>query len=281
MTSNGAMTVDDRSGWVPWGVDVERPSAARMYDYYLGGSHNFPIDREVAEETIRAYPDARHLAHANRDYLRRVVTFLADAGVDQFLDLGSGIPTRNNVHEVAFWSNPSARTVYVDSDPVVIAHSSALLADVPTAIVVRADLRDAALVLGNPVVRDFLDFQRPIAVLMLAVLPFVAESDNPADIIAAYRQPMVEGSYIALTHGTGDYRPAETAKVVDLYTRASQPITWRSREQVARLLAGFELVPPGLVDMIHWRPDGATESPDPLGGDVARYSTYAAVGRLV
>jgi hypothetical protein len=260
---------------------VERPSAARMYDYYLGGSHNFPSDRQVAEDAIRVWPDARHLARASRDFLRRAVTFLADAGIDQFLDLGSGIPTRNNVHEVVFWRNPSARTVYVDSDPVAIAHSNALLADVPSAVAVRADLRDPALVLEHPMVRGFLDFQRPVAVLMVAVLPFVSYSDGPDRIIAAYRRATVAGSYMALTHGTGDYRPAQTAKVVDLYTKARQPITWRSRQEVAGLLAGYELVSPGLVDMIAWRPDDSAGELDLAAGDAARYSTYAAIGRRV
>lgn len=227
------------------------------------------------------WPDARELARESRDFLRRAVTFLADAGVDQFLDLGSGIPTRNNVHEVVFWRNPSARTVYVDSDPVAIAHSNALLADVPSAVAVRADLRDPALVLGNRVVRDFLDFQRPVAVLMIAVLPFVSPDDGPDRIVAAYRQATVAGSYLAVTHGTGDYRPAQTAKVVDLYTKARQPITWRSRQEVAGLLAGYELVPPGLVDMTDWRPDDSAAKQDPAGVDAARYSTYAAIGRRV
>ena len=269
----------DRPRWETLGdVDVQRASAARIYDYYLGGSHNFPVDRKVAEEVIRAWPDARHLAHAGRAFLRRAVTFLADLGIDQFLHLGSGIPTRNNVHEVAFWSNPSARTVYVDSDPVAIAHSATLLADVPSAVAVHADLRDPALVLGHPVVREFLDFRRPVAVLMIAALPFVADSDGPGQIIAAYRQATVTGSYIAMAHGTRDYRPVEADRVITLYTNASQPITWRSRQQVAGLLAGYELVPPGLVDIIHWRPDAA-EGIDPLHGDVTRYSTFAAVGR--
>lgn len=265
-----------RPAWVPSDVDMERPSAARMYDYYLGGSHNLPADQEMAEATIRAWPDVRHLAYANRAFLRRAVTFLAEAGVDQFLDLGSGIPTRDSVHEVATRIDPGARTVYVDSDAVAVSHARALLADVPGATAVQADLRDPEALLALPEVRGFLDFGRPVGVLMLAVLPFVAEADDPAEIVGRYRDATAPGSYLAISHGTGDYRPAETRKVEDVYTQASNSIALRSRRRLGELLAGYELVEPGLVDMIRWRPG---DEPDPLGGDVTRYSMLAAVGR--
>lgn len=268
---------DHRPAWVPSDVDMERPSAARMYDYFLGGSHNLPADQDLAEETIRAWPDVRHLAHANRAFLRRAVTFLAGAGIDQFLDLGSGIPTGDSVHEVAAPMSPAARTVYVDCDPVAVGHGRALLADVPGATAVLADLRDPAALLALPEVSGFLDFDRPVAVLMLAVLPFVAEADDPAAIIAAYRAATVPGSYLALSHGTGDYRPTEARRVEDVYTQASHSVAPRSRRRLGELLAGYELVPPGLVDMIRWRPESGFR--DPLGGDVARYSMLAAVGR--
>jgi hypothetical protein len=269
---------DHRPAWVPSDVDMERPSAARMYDYYLGGSHNLPADQELAEETIRAWPDVRHLAHANRAFLRRAVTFLAEAGVDQFLDLGSGIPTRDSAHQVAARVNPAARTMYVDVDPVTVGHGRALLAQEPLAGVVAADLRSPEAVLGLPEVRGFLDLGRPVAVLMLAVLPFVAEADHPAEIVAGYREGTAPGSYLAISHGTADYRPAQIRKVEDVYNQSSNSIALRSRRRLQELLQGYELVAPGLVDMIHWRPDGDGRA-DPLGGDVARYSMLAAVGR--
>lgn len=269
-----------RPAWVPSDVDMERPSAARMYDYYLGGSHNLPADQELAEATIRAWPDVRHLAHANRAFLRRAVTYLAEAGVDQFLDLGSGIPTGQSAHEVAARVAPGARTVYVDLDPVTVGHGRALLEEVPGATAVRADLRRPELVLGLPEVRGFLDFARPVAVLMLAVLPFVSEADDPAEIVAGYREGTAAGSHIAISHGTGDYRPARIRKVEDVHEQPSSSIALRSRRRLGELLEGYELVPPGLVDMIHWRPD-ADAAADPLGGDVTRYSMLAAVGRKV
>ena len=269
-----------RPVWAPDDIDIETPSAARMYDYYLGGSHNFAADRELAEQTIQAWPDAPHLCRANRALLRRVVAYLA-GGVDQFLDLGSGIPTVGAVHEVARELNPNARTVYVDSDAVAVAHSRALLDGVPHAGVVHEDLREPERVLADPELTDLLDLNRPVAVLMFAVLPFVPDEDDPWAIVAAYRDATAPGSYLAMSHGTDDYRPAAAHKVVDVYTRASHSMTLRTRERIGSLLEGYELVPPGLVDMIHWRPEPEGDLPDPLGGDVTRYSMLAAVGRRI
>lgn len=249
-----------------------------MYDYYLGGSHNFAADRQLAEQAISAWPDVAHLVRANRAFLRRAVSYLA-RGVSQFLDLGSGVPTVGNVHEVAQAVNGNARVVYVDSDPVAVAHSRSILADVPAAGVVHADLRAPAAVLGAVQRAGLLNVNQPIAVLMFAVLPFVPDEDDPAAIVAAYRDATVPGSYLALSHGTDDYRPEDARAVSEVYTRASHTMRLRSRAQIAAMLDGYELVDPGLVDMIHWRPDPDGGLPDPLDGDVARYSMLAAVGR--
>ena len=267
-----------RPAWAPDEVDIETPAAARMYDYYLGGSHNFAADRELAEQAIRAWPDVQHLVRANRAFLRRSVSYLA-RGVNQFLDLGSGVPTVGNVHEVALAANPHARIAYVDSDPVAVAHSRTILADVPAAGVVHADLRDAQTVLAAVEAAGLLDLRLPVAVLMFAVLPFVPDEDDPAGIVAAYRDATIPGSYLALSHGTDDYRPEDARAVSDVYTRASHTMTLRSRAQIAAILDGYELVEPGLADMIHWRPDPDGGLPDPLDGDVTRYSMLAAVGR--
>ena len=266
-----------RPAWVPDEVDVETPSAARMYDYYLGGSHNFAADRRLADETVRVWPDVKHLARANRAFLRRAVSALVDAGVEQFLDLGAGIPTVGSVHETAQSANRYARTVYIDADLVAVAHGTALLADDPNTAVVHADLRDPATVLDGVTATGLLDLSQPVAVLMLAVLPFVPDADDPAGIVAAYRDASAPGSYLALSHGTDDYRPEAAHRAEDVYRRAAQPMTLRSRAEIAALFGGYELLEPGVVDMIHWRP--GPEVIDPLDGDVARYSMLAAVGR--
>ena len=267
-----------RPVWAPDSIDIETPSAARMYDYYLGGSHNFAADRALGEEVIRAFPDSRELCQANRAFLHRALATLCDLGIDQFLDLGSGIPTVSNVHEVARELNPEARTVYVDSDAVAFAHAQALLGDVPEAVFVRQDLRDPDAVLADPDVKGLLDFTRPIGVLLFSVLHFVSDEDDPKGILAAYREATVPGSYLAITHGTADYRPEEARAARGVYARSSHPVTSRSLESVRDLFDGYELIDPGLTDAILWRPD-PQGPPDPLGGDVSRYSLYGAVGR--
>ena len=267
-----------RPVWAPDEVEIEKPSTARMYDFYLGGSHNFAADRELAARTIEAWPDVPHLCQANRAFLRRCVTHLASIGIDQFLDLGSGIPTAGNVHEVVHAVNPGARVVYVDADAVAIAHSKALLAQVPEACAVYADLRDPVAVLGNPQVAGFLDLDRPVALLMFASLPFVPDQDDPVGIVAAYRDATASGSYLALSHGTSDYRPEAVRRVEDVYTQASHAMRLRSRADISAMMGGYQLLDPGLVDIIDWRPEPGS-APDPLGGDVTRYSMLAAVGR--
>ncbi len=255
-----------------------------MYDYFLGGSHNFAADRELAEQALSVFPDAPYVVRANRAFLRRAVTMLCGLGIDQFLDLGSGIPTVGNVHEVAHASNPAARIVYVDSDPVAAAHSAALLADEPLVQVLRADLRDPELVLREAAANGRLDLSRPVAVLLVSVLPFIPDADDPAGVVTVYRDGTVSGSYLAISHGTNDYQPEAVSEVEGLYTRTTQPGVFRSRAQILDLMPGYELVPPGLVDAILWRPEapeGADDRPDPLGGDVTRYSLLAAVGRRV
>jgi hypothetical protein len=262
-------------------VDPDVPNAARMYDYHLGGSHNFAADRAAADKARAAMPWIREAVRANRAFLGRAVRFCQAQGIDQFLDLGSGIPTAGNVHEIAVALNPAARTVYVDTDPVAVVHSRSILADEPRAIALEGDLREPAEILRAPGATEFLDFTRPIAVLMFAVLHFVPDEDDPAAIIDAYRRATVPGSYFALSHATGDYWPERARQTEDIYEKSRNAMTFRSRDQIAGLLTGYELVPPGLVDFTSWRPDTDPEAAaaDPLGGDVKRYSGYAAVGR--
>jgi hypothetical protein len=265
-----------RPAWAPDSIDIETPSVARMYDYLLDGSHNFAADRELAEEARRAFPHAREYCLANRAFLTRAVATLVGLGVRQFLDLGSGIPTASNVHEVAHAADTRARTVYVDCDPVAFAHGHAILREVPHATIVQHDLRDPAAVLADPHVVGFLDFSRPVAVLLSSVLPFIPDEDDPAALVAAYRDATVPGSYLAISHGTRDYQ--DTGELSKVYERASHQVTPRTREEIMAMLDGYELLEPGLTDAISWRPDPLAP-PDPFNGDVRVYSLYAAVGR--
>ena len=269
-----------RPNWAPDSIDIDRPSVARMYDYFLGGSHNFAADRQLAEQALSVFPDAPHIVRANRAFLERAVQYLCAAGIDQFLDLGSGIPTAGNVHEIVFAADPSARTVYVDADPVAVAHAKALLADVPQVGVLRADLRDADEVLKQAVAAG-LDLDRPLAVLLVSVLPFIPDEDDPASIVAAYRDGTTPGSYLALSHGTNDYMPETMDKIEGVYSNTSQPGVFRSRAQVSEFFTGYELLEPGLVDAINWRPRPGESGKDPLGGDVARYGLLGGAGRRV
>jgi hypothetical protein len=263
--------------WAPEAVDIETPSAARMYDFYLGGSCNFAADRKLAEENKRVWPDLGAICQANRAFLHRAVYYLAEAGVTQFLDLGSGIPSNGNVHEVAQSVNPDAATIYVDADPVAYAHGQLILGDVPHTEMLHADLRAPRDILEHPLLRQHLDLTRPVAVVMNSALPFVPDEDDPAGIVAAYRDATAPGSYFVLSHATDEYKPERAERTSAIYTKASHSTTFRSRAQIAGLLDGYELLDPGLVDVINWRPDPIS-APDPLGGDVTRYSMLVAIG---
>jgi len=269
--------MNHRPAWAPETADIECPSAARMYDYYLGGSHNFPADRALAEEYIKVLPEITAISVANRAFLRRAVTQLAREGVDQFLDLGSGMPTVGNVHEVARVHNPDARVVYVDADPVTVATGTNLLVDDPGTRYLHADLRDPAEILGDPAVTSHLDFGRPVAVLMVAVLHFVPDEDDPAGIIEAFSAACAGGSYLVCSHATNEYQPETMRQASSVYRRASHSMHFRTRAEISSLIRGYDLLEPGLVDVIRWRPEPGDI--DPYDGDVRRYNLLAAVGR--
>jgi hypothetical protein len=241
------------------------PNPARIYDYLLGGKDNYPADREVAEQVVAVAPVTREVVRDNRAFLRRAVGFLTEeAGVRQFIDLGSGLPTHGNVHEIAQAIAPDARVVYVDNDAMVVTHSRALLADDNT-ITVQADLREPDAILGHPEVRKLIDFDRPVALLLLAILHFVPNDQDPHGIVARFRDLLPAGSYLALSHSTTDVpvrpdmTPAEMAemgtKVQRLYQMTTTLIVPRTRTQVERFFDGFDLVDPGLVEIQRWRPD--------------------------
>ena len=262
-------------------INTGAPNPARIYDYLLGGKDNFPADREVGEQVVAIAPVARDIVEDNRAFLRRAVRHLAgQAGVRQFIDLGSGLPTQGNVHEIAQATAPDARVVYVDNDAMVVTHSRALLAGDNT-VAIQADLREPEAVLGHPEVRELIDFDQPIALLLMAILHFVPDEEDPFGIVARFRDALPAGSYLAISHGTRDIpaRPdmspeamAEMgAKVERLYQLTTTSLVTRPRAEVERFFDGFDLVEPGLVEIQLWRPD---ESGSLLPGGF-----YGGVGR--
>ncbi|GAA4871153.1 SAM-dependent methyltransferase [Kitasatospora terrestris] len=256
----------------------EIPHPARMYDYYLGGKDNFPADREAAERALAANPEFRSTARANRAFLQRAVRFTAGLGIDQFLDIGTGIPTAGNTHEIAQDIDPRARVAYVDNDPIVLTHARALMAGMGRGRteVVQADLRDPAGVLAAAEVRELIDFSRPVVLVLAAVLHFLTDEDEPAEVVGTLVEALAPGSHLVLSHGTADFIPAEVRdRVTGVYSKATAPLVGRSREQVGAFLtgSGLDLLDPGVVTVPLWRPD--TEPP--AGAD--RVSMYGAVAR--
>ncbi len=251
-----------RPSWAPEGIDVERPSASRVYDYFVGGMHNFEIDRRLADQIAAFTPNIAETMRANRELLRRCVRHLVEAGIDQFLDIGSGIPTVGNVHEVAQAGNPAARVVYVDIDPVAVAHSSAILDGDPNTAVILADAADPARILADPQVRDLLDFDRPIAVLLLGVLHFLPDEADPAARVAHLREAVAPGSYLAITHATADGQPEEVLEAQKLSGRTDTTIVLRPKSAIAAYFGDWPLLDPGLVPLPLWRPDTPTDSPE-------------------
>ena len=240
--------------WVPSDVDLGKPNAARVYDYILGGANNFDVDREFAKRLMTMIPDAQAVAQENRAFLRRVVTYLAERGVRQFIDLGSGIPTVGNTHEVAQRVAPGAKIIYVDSEPVAVAHSELILQDNENAEILREDVRDVPAVLGHPATRRLIDFDEPVAIRMFMVLHFVPDGEEPDRLVARYRDATMPGSYLAISHVTADGRP-EVADAMREYQATASPVTERTRAEVTPFFDGYELVSPGLVFTREWRPE--------------------------
>ncbi|MCM4078752.1 SAM-dependent methyltransferase [Paractinoplanes hotanensis] len=264
-------------GWVPEGVDITVPDASRVYDYALGGVHNFAVDREFWHRAEKMFPDARLVARANRAFLGRAVRRLTGLGVRQFLDIGSGIPTLGNVHEVAQEADPEARVMYVDIDPIAVQQSRSLLAGNPYARVIQGDLRKPDDILYHPDVLDLFDFSEPVAVLTVAVLHFVPDSAGPAGILRRLGEPLVSGSHLVISHLGPDATPAGRAaqeQARRLYEKTPTPVVIRTREQIAALIGGeFELLPPGVVGSAEWHPD-----PDEAG-DPPQPTALVAIAR--
>ncbi|MEO3807971.1 SAM-dependent methyltransferase [Sphaerisporangium sp. B11E5] len=268
-------------GPLPPEIDTTKPSIARVYDWFLGGKDNFAVDRHVGEATVKLAPDAPLVPRQNRLFLQRAVRYMAaEAGIRQFLDIGSGLPTQGNVHQVAQEVDPAARVVYVDNDPMVLAHGRALLATNSSTTVIQADIREPRSILENEQVQQFVDFSEPVGLLMLAILHHLADEEDPGGLATALRAPLVSGSFVAISHfcNPGEAYP-ESAKVAEeaeaVFNENLGTGRWRTPEEITAYFGDFELVEPGLAPLAGWRAE-----PDP---DVSRSPLYrtcvAGVGR--
>lgn len=240
--------------WLPDDVDFDTPSAARLYDYYLGGRHNFAPDRELAHRIYQVFPEMPALARENRAFLRRAVRHLLRRGVRQFVDIGCGLPTAGAVHEIALQSDPEARVVYVDNEPVAVAHSDLLLRDETRATVFRGDLRAPDAILRGPRTRELLDLDQPVAVLMVAVLHFVGDDEQPLRLLQDYRQLLNPQDYLVVSHASGDTLPSASG-AAELYRNSQNSAHLRSHAEIRELLADYTLHEPGLVFLPEWQPD--------------------------
>lgn len=264
--------------WIPAGVDISAPSVARVYDFLLGGGHNFAVDRETAERAERHMPGARLAARVNRAFLGRVVRFMMAQGIRQFLDIGSGIPTAGNVHEIAQRVDPDCRVVYVDRDPIAVAHSELMLTGNDHAAVVRADMRDPDSILASPPVRRLIDLGEPVGLLLLLIVHWIPDESDPLGLLSRYRYSLASGSFLALTHMTGDDQTDEVTEASGVLdgTRSPDRMTLRSYDEVMPMFGDFQIVQPGLVGCALWRPGGPADITDD-----ARLNSmvYAGVGR--
>jgi SAM-dependent methyltransferase len=268
-------TREEQRGRLPFDTSVAHP--ARRYDYLLGGKDNFAADRESGDRLIAAIPQVRTGALENRQFLRRAVTHLAgEAGVRQFLDIGTGIPTSPNVHEVAQAIVPSARVVYADNDPIVLSHARALLTSSPQGATayVDADLRRPDEILDAPELAATLDLSQPVALMLLAVLHFFPDSVDPQALVRRLVSALAPGSYLVMSHGTYDFLPAQTAQRAD-HTMSAEGVYPRDRDGFAAFFDGLELLDPGIVSVARWRSAG---DPQPRPSD-AEVGCYAAVAR--
>lgn len=248
-------TVADEVGQLP-GVDMTIPNVARMWDYYLGGNENTEADREAARLVLGAAPDVPLAALENREFLKHAVRFLVvESGVSQFIDIGPGLPTRGNLHQLAREHNQNARVVYVDNDPVVLARGHAHLDGIPDVVLIPGDLRDPGSLLDNPELRRLIDFSRPVALSMTLLLHFIQDEDDPYGSVARLRDAMCPGSCLVISHVTGETRDeAALEQITGVYNLATAPLVMRTKEEIERFFSGFELVEPGLVFLSQWRP---------------------------
>jgi hypothetical protein len=256
-------------------IDTSVPHSARIYDYWLGGKDNFAVDRAVAEATAQAAPGVVQGARDNRAFLGRAVRFLAEQGITQFLDIGTGIPTQGNTHEVAQAVHPSSRIVYVDNDPIVMVHARALLKSHPEGrtAYIEADLREPDSILNHPDLRRTIDLSLPVGLVIVGTLMFIKDEEDPFEIVARYSSALAPGSHLAISHVTADFAPEAVGASSDAYNSDALGFTPRTGEQIMRFFDGYELVEPGLVAVFDWRPDtDVKRAPQDAGA-------YGGVGR--
>jgi hypothetical protein len=257
-TDPGAQAVSP--AWSPPNLPLDKPSPARMYDYFLGGYHNFAVDRRAADAAISIYPDFPLVMQANRAFLRRAVKFLLAQNVRRFLDVGSGIPTVDNTHQVAQRAAPDTRVVYIDNDPIAVAHSAALLRDEPNTTIIEADVTHYDQVLKQPIVKDLLGAGEPVGLLMVFLLHFVLDDQLAYDLVHNLIDALPSGSYVVISHGTDDDIPGDVREqLLRLYSGTTNPVRVRSRAEFARFFEGLELVEPGIVYVPRWRPEAADD----------------------
>ena len=271
------MTVTDPDPAEPAGPQIRQdiPHSARMYDYFLGGKDNFAVDREAAERVLTAFPTMRTAVRANRTFMHRATRALARRGLSQWLDIGTGIPTSPNLHEVAQGVRPRARVVYVDNDPIVLTHAQALLASTPEGrtAYVEADVTDPDGLLAEPALRETIDFDRPVALSLNALLHFVPDAAGAYELVERLKSALAPGSALVMTHVTPDFAPEEVGRIVGVYEAAGTTLQARTRAQVARFFAGWSLLDPGVVPLPHWRPD--PDEPVVPAADAAGYAAVA------
>ncbi|MDT0310125.1 SAM-dependent methyltransferase [Streptomyces sp. DSM 44917] len=261
----------EHDGAVPPGIDVTRPSVARVYDYLLGGKSNFAADRELGDVFRTRFPGADVIAQDNRRALARAVSAIARAGVRQFIDIGSGLPSADNVHQIAQRHSPGARVVYVDNDPVVLAHGQALLEENADTAVVSGDLRDPATLHAHPVTRSLIDFDRPVGLILSAILHHLQDAEDPAAVMRFWRGVLPEGSYVFISH----FRSREDAESAQLQAVLQGSLgrgRWRTDAEIRRLFEGLRVLPPGIVPSARWRPDA------PPGGDLTLWQHLIVAG---
>ncbi|MGG2459985.1 SAM-dependent methyltransferase [Streptomyces sp. RGM 3693] len=274
----------DHLGFSAEEIDTSRPHPARMYDYFLGGWDNYEVDRVAADRVIELHPQVRDSVRANGAFRQRAVRAVVASGIRQFLVLGIGIPTSPNTHEVARETAPETRVVYVDSDPIVATHARARLANAPGTAFALGDIRDPQAVLDDPVVRELIDFERPVGLLVGGVMDFLGEDDNPAALLAAFGAALPAGSHLVLSHGTyepyegyaeGKVDEAARDHVEEVYKSATTPLALRTKDEFAALLGPFTPLEPGIVRVPLWRPDGPVPGPKELNDTIF----YGVVGR--
>jgi hypothetical protein len=234
-------------------LDTSVPNVARVYDYMLGGKDNFAADRELGKQLLDAFPQSSWIARQNRQFMGRAVRYCAEQGVLQFLDVGSGLPTMDNVHEVARRVSPGAAVVYVDNDRVALSHANALLAKSPGVAAIWGDVREPGKILADAAASGVIDLGRPVVVLLAAILHFITDAEDPAGLVAVFRDAMPPGSFLILSHASHDVMPEESARARDMYRSASSPLVTRSYADVAAFFTGLDLVEPGVVPTARWR----------------------------